>query len=323
MPCTHMPCAYTGRLMPRYANGWLVLLGLVLVLLGFTGCAKKRQRVPVPVGGPVKPTPSPVPEPSKAERAPAGSSTTLTPPPECTVGPRAPWLDCRFVSASGETLRYYLALPAGRVAGLLPVVTILHGSSASGDGNGAALNGGQRAAVDLFTREDVQRGHPSIVVVPQAEPAPGETWVRAWRAPAKGDPRPKEALVLVLEILDSLEARYPVDRRRLYLTGPSMGGFGAWLAYTRYPGHFAAIVPVCGGGDPGAVAANATAVWAFHGELDSQVPVSRAREMVRAIEAAGSSVRYSEYPGMGHNIAGKAYAEPGLVEWLFGQRLPE
>lgn len=309
--------------MLRHANGRLVLLGLVVALLGFTGCAKKRQRVPVPVGIPATPAPSPAPEPSKDERILTEPSTTLMPPPGCTTGPRSPWLDCRFVSASGERLRYYLALPAQVGDGPLPIVTVLHGSSGSGNGNGAALNGGQRAAVDLWVREDVQRRNPSIAVAPQAEPAAGETWVRAWRAPAPDDPRPKEALVLVMELLASLETRYPVDRRRLYLTGPSMGGFGAWLAYTRYPGRFAAIVPVCGGGDPGAVTPNATAVWAFHGEMDSQVPVSRAREMVSAIEAAGSSVRYSEYAGMGHNIAAKAYAEPGLVDWLFRQRLPE
>ena len=303
--------------------GRLALLGMVLALLGFNGCAKKRQRLPVPAAGPATPAPSPVPEPSKGERARTSASTTLTPPPGCATGPRSPWLDCLHVSDSGERLRYYLALPAQYDGSLLPIVTVLHGSSGSGNGSGSALNGGQRAAVDLFTREDVRQNHPSIVVVPQAEPAPGETWVRAWRAPADGDPRSKEPLVLVMELVDSLKARYPVDGRRLYLTGPSMGGFGAWLAYTRYPGRFAAIVPVCGGGDPGAVSANATAVWAFHGELDTQVPVSRAREMVSAIEAAGSSVRYSEYQGLGHNIAAKAYGEAGLVEWLFAQHLPE
>lgn len=309
--------------MMRRAHGWLVAMAIALALLGFAGCAKKRQRVPVPVAAPSPLPPAAGPEALKEGPRGTTPSTALAPPNGCVAGPRAPWLDCRYTSASGETLRYYLALPRASGAEPLPIVTILHGSSGSGPGDGSALNGGQRASVDLWIREDVQRSHPSIVVAPQAEPAPGETWVRAWRAPANSDSRPKEALVLVMEVLASLESRYPVDRRRLYLTGQSMGGFGAWLAYTRYPGTFAAIVPVCGGGDPGAVAANATAVWAFHGERDAVVPVSRAREMVAAIEATGSPVRYTELPGLGHNIFAQAYGEPGLVEWMFSRRLPE
>ncbi|MCC7342677.1 MAG: hypothetical protein IT170_16465 [Bryobacterales bacterium] len=309
--------------MTRRAKGWLGCFAIMLALMGLAGCAKKRQRVPVPVAPPSAPPSTSVPDVGRPGPPGIQPSAALMPPPGCVAGPKAPWLDCRYESASGETLRYYLALPATGGGELLPIVTVLHGSSGSGPGAGSALNGSQRAAVDLWTSEDVQRRYPSIVVAPQAESPPGETWVRAWRAPASGDGRPKEALTLVMEVLGMLEARFPVDRRRLYLTGQSMGGFGAWLAYTRYPGYFAAIVPVCGGGDPGAVVANPTAVWAFHGDADTVVPVSRAREMVAAIEAAGGTVRYSEFAGMGHNIFAKAYSEPGLVEWLFRQRLPE
>jgi predicted peptidase len=219
-------------------------------------------------------------------------------------------------------LRYFLYLPEAATDEALPIVTVLHGSSGSGPGNGKALSGGHRFGTELWIRADVQARHPSIVLVPQADPPPGETWVRAWRAPAADDTRPKEALVMVMELLSALRRLYPVDERRLYLTGQSMGGFGAWLAYTRYPGVFAGIVPVCGGGDPGAVVPNATAVWAFHGDQDPVAPVRRAREMVEAIRKAGAAVRYTEYPGRGHNIFAEVYAEPELPEWLFSQRLP-
>ncbi len=302
---------------------WRVLLAASVLALMLSGCAKKR-RIPIPLPAPAQ---APIPAPAGREPAPEPvtelpAEPASHPPPDCEPGPRAPWLRCAYVSPSGERLRYYLAPPAPGAGEALPVVTILHGSSNSGSGDGKALDGASRFATDLWVREDIQRRHPSLVVVPQAEPPPGETWVRAWRAPSADDPRPKEALALVMELLSSLEARYPVDRSRLYLTGQSMGGFGAWLAYTRYPGTFAAIMPVCGGGDPGAVAPNATAVWAFHGERDAVVPVARAREMVAAIQAASSPVRYTEYPGLGHNIFAKVYAEDGLVEWLFAQRLP-
>ncbi|MDZ7636675.1 MAG: alpha/beta hydrolase-fold protein [Bryobacterales bacterium] len=303
---------------------WVVWVALALLLAGASGCAKKRRApAPAPVPAPVPAPTEVVPEAPGPSSAASPAALPLVPPSECESGPRAPWLRCTHTSWSGETLLYYLFLPASPVKEALPAITILHGSSGSGPGEGEALSGGHRFATDLWIREDVQARHPSIVVVPQAEPAAGETWVRFWRAPSVGDARPKEALVLVMEVLAMLERRYPVDRRRLYLTGQSMGGFGAWLAYTRYPGHFAAIVPVCGGGDPGAVVRNPTAVWAFHGDGDTVVPVSRAREMVAAIVAAGALVRYSELPGRNHNIFAESYAEPELLEWLFAQRLPQ
>ncbi|MCZ2154205.1 MAG: hypothetical protein LC114_09975 [Bryobacterales bacterium] len=306
--------------MPPRKNTGVSFVVIAILMVMFPGCARKR-RVPLPPPISTPAESSPVTEPgSEAHSYP---ESALLPPPGCEMGPRPPWLRCVYVSPSGERLRFYLALPEKPPKEHLPVVTVLHGSSNSGSADGKALDGASRFATDLWVRADVQRRHPSIILVPQAEPAPGETWVRAWRTPAAGDSRPKEALMLVMELLGSLEIRYPVDRRRLYLTGQSMGGFGAWLAYTRFPGTFAAIIPVCGGGDSAAVRPNSTAVWAFHGALDTVVPVTRAREMVEAIRAAGSPIRYTEYPDLGHNIFAKVYGEEELVGWLFAQALPD
>ncbi|MBJ7391363.1 MAG: hypothetical protein JHC85_07360, partial [Chthoniobacterales bacterium] len=60
-------------------------------------------------------------------------------------------------------------------------------------------------------------------------------------------------------------------------------------------------------------------LWNFHGDLDKAVPVSRSRDMITAILLAGGSAKYTEYAGVGHNSWEKAYAEPGLYDWLFSQ----
>jgi predicted peptidase len=100
-----------------------------------------------------------------------------------------------------------------------------------------------------------------------------------------------------------------------------MGGFGAWIAISRYPRLFAAAIPVCGGGDPLAVSGTTTKVWAFHGSADTVVPPRRSREMIEALKKAGASPRYTEFAGVGHNAWEHAYGEPGLADWLFSQQL--
>jgi predicted peptidase len=99
-----------------------------------------------------------------------------------------------------------------------------------------------------------------------------------------------------------------------------MGGFGAWIAISRYPDKFAAAIPICGGGDPSAIGATTAKVWAFHGSADTVVPPRRSREMIQALRRAGADPRYIEYSGVGHNAWERAYREPELIGWLFAQR---
>src|SRR5690606_2260979 len=102
-----------------------------------------------------------------------------------------------------------------------------------------------------------------------------------------------------------------------------MGGSGSWRIGTEHPGVFAAIVPLCGGGDPGKAAAlKDTPVWAFHGDKDEDVPLERSTSMVEAVKAAGGTkIELSILAGEGHLIASGVYAKPELHAWIFAQRL--
>jgi predicted peptidase len=124
-----------------------------------------------------------------------------------------------------------------------------------------------------------------------------------------------------------------------------MGGHGTWKIAATVPGKFAAYVPICGGvsaavtkaNDPQSTAPGAaiepdpyaataktvgsTPVWIFHGAVDDAVPVEESRKMAQALEVLKANVRYSEYPGVGHNSWDKAYAEPELVPWLLSHKL--
>ncbi|NNM29677.1 MAG: prolyl oligopeptidase family serine peptidase [Akkermansiaceae bacterium] len=132
---------------------------------------------------------------------------------------------------------------------------------------------------------------------------------------------PPAAQRLAVALVRELAATHPVDPRRLYLTGLSMGGFGVWDTLWREPELFAAALPICGGGLPEeAPAMRAVPTWAFHGGRDPVVPVEQSRRMVAALEAAGSGVRYTEFPDAGHDIWDRVYRDPAVLDWLLAQR---
>ena len=156
--------------------------------------------------------------------------------------------------------------------------------------------------------DDTQDTHPCFVVAPWSK---GRDW-------------DKENLRLVMELLDALQKEFQIDSKRVYVTGQSMGGWGAWSIITQHPERFAAAIPICGGGEPGdAAKAKDIPIWAFHGSKDGVVPVQYTRQMIAALRKAGATPRYWEYKDADHaHTAERAYCEPDLVSWLFAQSKP-
>jgi predicted peptidase len=127
-------------------------------------------------------------------------------------------------------------------------------------------------------------------------------------------------MAAVMELLDSLVKLSYVDVNRIYIGGLSMGGMGTFELLARRPKIFAAAFPICGGGNPKNVKRYAQRVklWVFHGESDDVVPLYHSQRMVDAIKKDKGDVRFSVYPGVGHNSWENAFAEPELLPWLFG-----
>jgi len=232
----------------------------------------------------------------------------------------------RTVRVSGSSYRYQVYIPADfRSRKSWPVILFLHGAGERGSDGLLQTDVGIGHAIRL----DASR-FPSIVVFPQC--GKDKIWGEAdMRAQA-------------LAALDASIREFHGDRKHVYLTGLSMGGFGTWELAARNPGRFAAIVPICSGvqpqrdwpqlrviliddpkiTDPFAEVARrigSTPVWMFHGDADPSVPVEQSRHMAEALKAAGAEFKYTEYPGVGHDSWLKAYAEPDLVPWLLQQHL--
>lgn len=126
---------------------------------------------------------------------------------------------------------------------------------------------------------------------------------------------------MLVALLDEIEANYEVDNDRIYLTGLSMGGFGTWSLAVKQPERFAAIAPICGGGNPEkAPLIKDIPMWVFHGEDDDVVPLSNSKEMVDAVKAAGGNPKFTIYPGVDHDAWTPTYANDEFWKWLLDQR---
>lgn len=218
----------------------------------------------------------------------------------------------RTLTLGQQSYDYQVHVPA-KLQGQekLPVILFLHGIGQRGEGGYVPSTGTAGAFVRRYLEQV-----PAIVLLPQCRRG------QYWHSP--------EMEQMVMAELDRTVAEFGADAKRIYLTGVSMGGFGAWHLASQQTDKFAAIVSICGGspltsGDrftPVASKVRHTPAWVFHGADDPIVPVSESRQMVKALNSIeGSRVRYSEYKGVGHNVWLKALAEKELLPWLFEQRL--
>ncbi|MEE9394057.1 MAG: alpha/beta fold hydrolase [Planctomycetota bacterium] len=196
-----------------------------------------------------------------------------------------------------------------------PLILFLHGMGERGADNRAQL----KYLPTLMAAKDRQEKNPCFLLAPQC-PKDCNWNAVDWRnMRARGLGKKTWSQLAVIEALKKVVRSNPVDVDRIYLTGLSMGGFGAWELAARHPDWFASCVPVCGGGDPKfASRLLGMPIWAWHGAADRVVPPSASRVMVEALGEYGSSpLKFSELEGVGHNSWTVAYGDDGAIDWMF------
>lgn len=225
----------------------------------------------------------------------------------------------RSASVEGVSHRYEVYVPEGWTARKAwPVILFLHGI-----GHRGTYPAGSSESVLARLFLGYQKSPQAIIVFPRCPE--DATWI---------EPRTEK---LALTALDQSVKEFHGDVNRIYLTGLSMGGYGTWYLASRNPGRFAALAPICGGvrvpktvplpavstaDDPYADIARRighTPVWIFHGGADPVIDVAESQRMAAALKASGAEVRYTEYPGVGHNSWDRAYANPRLLPWLLSK----
>ena len=122
--------------------------------------------------------------------------------------------------------------------------------------------------------------------------------------------------------LDEVLTKNNIDQTRILLTGLSMGGYGTWAWAINNPDKFAAIAPICGGGDPSKVDLIAhIPTWVFHGAKDDVVELDESKKMVEALRALESYPRFTVYKDADHDSWTQTYDSDSFYGWFLGQRL--
>jgi predicted peptidase len=185
-----------------------------------------------------------------------------------------------------------------------PLILFLHGAGERGTNvNLVTVHGPPKLVKE-------GRDFPFIIVSPQC-PA-GQAWSND----------------TLLALLDHVTEKLKVDPKRVYLTGLSLGGFGTWNLGLSHPGRFAAIAPICGGGDPlGVLLAQidkspslnnlkTLPIWAFHGAKDDAVKLSESERMIASMKRIGNEAKLTVYPNAGHDSWTETYNNPELYKWF-------
>jgi len=178
----------------------------------------------------------------------------------------------------------------------LPLLFFLHGAGERGENLQQVKKHGPFKAIK-------EKGVQTIIVAPQC---PKDEW---WNPE------------VLAGLLDEIQKKYSVDETRVYVTGLSMGGYGAWALAAHDPDRFAAVAPICGGGDPAdAKKLIGIPVWAFHGDKDTSVALTKGQAMIDSLKEAGGDPKFTVYEGVGHDSWTKTYEDPAFYTWLFAQQ---
>lgn len=197
-------------------------------------------------------------------------------------------------------LTYAQFLPAGYAGGTArwPMILALHGA-------GGLIQ--EDNLIEVEAKRDSQ--FPFIVIAPRSS--------NGWDNAALDQ--------VIVEVTGKLR----VDTDRIYLTGLSMGAYGAWNLAEAYPHRFAALALISGGGTPAdACQLKHLPIWAFANRDDPVVPSTESLNIVRAVNACGGIAQLTVYdqlaPGQwAHNAWQAAWTSPELYQWfLLNKRQP-
>ena len=255
--------------------------------------------------------------------------------------------DFKTHESNSTSIPYRFFCPEVEDGQVYPLILALHGSGERGSDNEAQIHANKLATVWVENKN--QKEYPSFVIAPQCPK--DNKWVDSnWDLDTfdfKSLTISNE-LAAVSDLLQIVIDKYPVDKRRIYITGLSMGGFGTWYMLLKHPKLFAAAIPICGAGDPNfACNIENIPIWNFHGNIDKSVSVEGSRLMMNALEKCKndlllipdpnskkileseemknkiftSNLIYTEYKGKGHSVWDETYENPLVREWLFSKRL--
>ena len=197
-------------------------------------------------------------------------------------------------------LKYLIRYPDGYKKGdRCPVIFLLHGAGSRGDSLDNLLKN------VYFPKTEKHKEFPFVTVAPLC--GSDKVWY--------------DYSTELKELLHSVVTADYADPARIYVMGPSMGGYGTWYIAMCCAELIAAIVPICGGGMYwNAYRLKNVPVWAHHGELDDTVLPRESVIMVERVNAAGGNAKLTLYPDIAHPSWVPVYENYEVFEWLLSHR---
>lgn len=212
-----------------------------------------------------------------------------------------------FTTSNGVTIPYRLLRPREVAPGrMYPLVVIFHGSGAIGTDNVSQVGPYAKSWATPLMRER----YPAFVLVPQFS-ARSAVYSGTGAATVS---QPTDLLRDALLALEEVKRTLPVDARRVYAVGFSMGGSAVWSSLVLRPGLFSAAVSVAG--VPRELRTlGRTRLLLVHGDADDENPFTAALAAHEAL--ASRQVEFRRYQGLGHEFPPDLLVGTGIADWLF------
>ena len=157
-------------------------------------------------------------------------------------------------------------------------------------------------------------------------PRLGENYILACPSVTMGSWWTRYGEELVMNVLHEVQGHYHIDPNRIFLTGMSNGGIGAWIVGMHHADQFAGIAPMASGIDdvlyPFLENLSHTPVYVIHGAEDTIMPVQLSRDLVKEMQRRGIPHHYREHHWTHPHAGGHFFPKqelPDLMSWFNGQ----
>jgi predicted peptidase len=176
----------------------------------------------------------------------------------------------------------------------VPLVLALHFGTGGGSANGAG-----RSVLEILVGPALAE-LGAIIVAPDSV---GGGWAT---------PENERA---VNALLDAVIAAYAIDRRKVLVTGFSMGGTGSWSFAGKFPDRVTAAIPIAS--RPPALAGWRVPVLAIHSRDDQVAPFAPAEARIAELQKAGVNAKFIAVEGITHYETGRFQdALRQAIPWL-------